>query len=74
MLDNLISQLRRIATEKNVHISIVIHTKKSDNNNDLEISSIYGTSKATQESDNIFIIQNRKGYKIIDIKKNRFDG
>jgi len=74
MLDNLISQLRRIATEKNVHISIVIHPKKSDNNNDLEISSIYGTSKATQESDNIFIIQNRKGYKIIDIKKNRFDG
>lgn len=72
--DNLISQLRKIATEKNVHISIVIHPKKQENQQDLEISAIYGTSKATQESDNIIMIQNRNGYKVLDLKKNRFDG
>ena len=38
------------------------------------IHSIYGTSKATQEADNIWIIQNRDGFKIFDIKKNRYDG
>ena len=72
--DDLISKLRNIATEKNVHISLVIHPKKTDDDQDLHISSIFGTSKSTQESDNIFILQNRKGFKVLDIKKNRYDG
>jgi hypothetical protein len=72
--DDLISKLRTLATEKNVHISLVIHPKKTDDGDDLSINSIFGTSKSTQESDNIYILQNRNGFKIIDIKKNRFDG
>jgi len=72
--DDLISQLRTIATERNVHITLVIHPKKTEDNQDLHVSSIFGTSKATQEADNIFIIQNRSSYKLLDIKKNRYDG
>ena len=72
--DDLIAKLRKIATEKNVHITIVIHPKKTEDNQDLNVSSIFGTSKSTQEADNIYIIQNRKDFKIIDVKKNRFDG
>ena len=72
--DDLISKIRGIATEKNVHITIVIHPKKTDDNADLSVASIFGTSKATQEADNIFIIQNRSTFKILEIKKNRFDG
>jgi twinkle protein len=72
--DDLIAKLRTLATEKNVHITLVIHPKKTDDGQDLSISSIFGTSKSTQEADNIFIIQNRPGYKILDIKKNRYDG
>ena len=30
MIDNLIAQLRKLATEKNIHITIVIHPRKSD--------------------------------------------
>lgn len=74
MQDDLISKLRNLATEKNVHISLVIHPKKTEDDQDLHISSIFGTSKSTQESDNIFILQNRKGFKVLDIKKNRYDG
>ena len=72
--DNLISQLRTIASDKNVHISLVIHPRKSEDNQDLTIHSVSGTSKATQEADNVIIIQNRNNYKLIDIKKNRYDG
>lgn len=36
--------------------------------------SIYGSSKATQEADNVWIIQNRDNFRIFDVKKNRFDG
>jgi twinkle protein len=43
-----------------VHVSLVIHPKKWDEKLDLDISSVFGTSKATQESDNVFMIQNRK--------------
>ncbi len=53
------SRLRRIATKYNVHIAIVIHPRKTDNNEDIQIHSIYGTSKAAQEADNIWMIQNR---------------
>lgn len=72
--DDLIAKLRKLATERNVHITLVIHPKKTEENQDLHVSSIFGTSKSTQEADNIIIIQNRNKYKIIDIKKNRFDG
>ena len=72
--DDLISKLRKIATERNVHITIVIHPKKTEEGLDLNVSSIFGTSKSTQEADNIYIIQNRKDFKVIDVKKNRFDG
>lgn len=57
-----------------MHIAIVIHPRKTEDNEDIGIHSIYGTSKATQEADNIWVIQNRDGFKLLDVKKNRYDG
>lgn len=74
MQDYVMSELRKIATLYKVHIAVVIHPRKTDDNEDIGIHSIYGTSKATQEADNVWIIQNRDGFKIFDIKKNRYDG
>ena len=74
MQDEMIAKLRKLATEQNVHISLVIHPRKSVENEDLSIASIFGTAKSTQEADNVFILQNRDKFKIMDIKKNRFDG
>lgn len=68
------AKLREISIKFNVHIAIVIHPRKTEDGEDIGIHSIYGTSKATQEADNIWIIQNRDGYKLFDIKKNRYDG
>ena len=68
------SQLRSIATTFNVHIAVVIHPRKTEDSEDIGIHSIYGTSKATHQADNIWVIQNRDGFQIFDIKKNRYDG
>eukprot|EP01022_Parablepharisma_sp_SALTPOND_P033138 TRINITY_DN88208_c1_g1_i1.p1 TRINITY_DN88208_c1_g1~~TRINITY_DN88208_c1_g1_i1.p1 ORF type:complete len:655 (-),score=104.66 TRINITY_DN88208_c1_g1_i1:1386-3350(-) len=73
--DTLISRLRDFATTHKIHITIVIHPKKVDEDHqDLSISSVFGTAKATQEADNIFILQNRYKYRLVDVRKNRFDG
>jgi twinkle protein len=68
------AKLREISIKYNVHITIVIHPRKTEDSEDIGIHSIYGTSKATQEADNIWVIQNRDGYKLLDVKKNRYDG
>lgn len=72
--DTVISKFRAFATEKNVHITTVIHPKKVDDDSDLNISSVFGSAKATQEADNIFVLQNRHKYRLVDVRKNRFDG
>jgi len=74
MQDDVIATIRRMATNHNVHITLVIHPRKSDDKDDLQVSSIFGTAKSTQEADNVIILQNRDKYRVIDIKKNRFDG
>lgn len=40
----------------------------------LSISSVFGTAKATQEADNVIILQYFDGKKVLDVKKNRFIG
>jgi hypothetical protein len=70
--DEIIQKLRKLATDKNVHITLVIHPKKTDEA--LTISSIFGSAKASQEADNVFILQSLKGLRVIEVAKNRFDG
>lgn len=53
---------------------VVIHPRKTQDDEDVQIHSIYGTSKAAQQADNIWMIQNRGNFRIFDVKKNRFDG
>jgi hypothetical protein len=72
--DLMISKLRKLATDRNVHVTLVIHPRKSDDSGDLNIHDIFGTAKSTQEADNVMIIQNRDRYKVMDVKKNRYDG
>ncbi|EKX33854.1 hypothetical protein GUITHDRAFT_98228 [Guillardia theta CCMP2712] len=74
ILDQAIHKLRLFATDFNVHISLVIHPRKDDESQLLTLSSIFGTAKATQESDNVIILQTNGAIKYLDIRKNRFDG
>ena len=69
-----LEKFRRFATENNVHLSLVIHPRKEQDDTLLNISSVFGTAKATQEADNVLILQRIDGQKMIDIRKNRYDG
>ena len=55
--DKVISDFRNMASERDVHICIIIHPKKVDDDTNLSVSSIYGSAKASQEADNVMILQ-----------------
>jgi hypothetical protein len=55
--DRAISLFREFASANNVHITLVIHPRKENDSLALGVSSIFGGAKATQEADNILIIQ-----------------
>jgi twinkle protein len=75
MQDIAIEKFRKFATEKNVHVTLVVHPRKEDEGARLGMSSIYGSAKATQEADTVLILQtDANKRKFIEVKKNRFDG
>ncbi|CAO3661969.1 unnamed protein product [Umbelopsis ramanniana] len=74
--DEAVAELRKFATSKDVHITLVVHPRK-ENAPALDINSVFGSAKVTQEADNVVIIQkNSQGedLRFLDVKKNRFDG
>lgn len=58
--DAIIASFRTFATRKNCHVTLVIHPRKEKDNEDLTTSSIFGGAKATQEADNVLIIQDKR--------------
>ena len=76
--DLIIEKFRKFATLHNVHITLVIHPRKDDVEL-LSTNSIFGGAKATQEADNVILLQTEnvfqsKQKKFIQIAKNRFSG
>ncbi|KAJ3662790.1 hypothetical protein Zmor_007118 [Zophobas morio] len=77
--DVIIAAFRSFATRKNCHVTLVIHPRKERDEEDLTTSSIFGGAKASQEADNVFIIQDKRllstrGKKYLQICKNRYSG
>ncbi|KAF1785135.1 P-loop containing nucleoside triphosphate hydrolase [Phytophthora cactorum] len=72
--DAALDKFRKFASSKNVHLTLVIHPRKEQEDQDLTLSSVFGTAKATQEADNVLILQRTRGESKLDIRKNRFDG
>ena len=78
--DRAIETFRKFATRRNVHITLVVHPRKVDDDEELSVASVFGTAKATQEADNILILQRSNEEleppteKFIDVRKNRYDG
>ncbi|XP_055842023.1 mitochondrial DNA helicase [Episyrphus balteatus] len=77
--DAVISAFRSYATRKNVHVTLVMHPRKEREADELTTSSIFGSAKATQEADNVLIIQDRRltsvgGKKFLQVAKNRYTG
>nr|CAD7438171.1 unnamed protein product [Timema bartmani] len=77
--DAIIASFRTFATKKNCHVTLVIHPRKERDTEDLTSSSIFGSAKASQEADNILIIQDKRltslrGKKYLQVAKNRYTG
>ncbi|XP_065084108.1 mitochondrial DNA helicase [Ochlerotatus camptorhynchus] len=77
--DAIIASFRTFATRKNCHVTLVIHPRKERDTDDLTTSSIFGGAKASQEADNVLIIQDKRltsvrGKKYLQVAKNRFSG
>jgi len=78
--DSVIAGFRKFATAENVHVTLVIHPRKEDSHLPLQLSSIFGSAKATQEADNVLILQQHKLHnqttysKYLEVAKNRYDG
>ena len=78
--ESAIEQFRHFATARNVHISLVMHPRKEPDDQKLGLSSIFGSAKATQEADNVVILQKvdtedgGHAKKFLDVRKNRYDG
>ncbi|KAI8985408.1 P-loop containing nucleoside triphosphate hydrolase protein [Pilobolus umbonatus] len=73
--DHAVAELRSFATIQDVHITLVVHPRK-DIGEELDINSVFGSAKVTQEADNVIILQKtgEGGVRKLDIKKNRYDG
>lgn len=58
--DKIISAFRIFATKYNCHVTLVIHPRKERDDEELTTSSIFGSAKASQEADNVLIIQDKR--------------
>ncbi|XP_033964054.1 twinkle mtDNA helicase [Pseudochaenichthys georgianus] len=77
--DHIIGAFRKFATNSSCHVTLVIHPRKEEDDRDLQTASIFGSAKASQEADNVLILQEKKlatcpGRRSLQITKNRFDG
>lgn len=77
--DFIIGAFRKFATDNTCHITLIIHPRKEDDEKELQTASIFGSAKASQEADNVLILQDRKlttgpGKRYLQVAKNRFDG
>ncbi|XP_006615458.2 twinkle protein, mitochondrial [Apis dorsata] len=77
--DNIIAKFRNFATVYNCHVTMIIHPRKEHKAEELTTSSIFGSAKASQEADNVLIIQDNRltsirGKKYLQVAKNRYSG
>ncbi|XP_022599004.1 twinkle protein, mitochondrial [Seriola dumerili] len=77
--DHIIGAFRKFATNTSCHVTLIIHPRKEEDDRELQTASIFGSAKASQEADNVLILQEKKlvtcpGRRSLQVTKNRFDG
>ncbi|KAM6897611.1 twinkle mtDNA helicase [Xenentodon cancila] len=77
--DHIIGVFRKFATSSSCHVTLIIHPRKEEDDRELQTASIFGSAKASQEADNVLILQEKKlvtcpGRRSLQVTKNRFDG
>ena len=77
--DVCIEKFRKFATLHNCHVTLVIHPRK-ETEDVLTVHSVYGGGKATQEADNVLLLQEEQTEgsffkkKYLEVVKNRYAG
>lgn len=74
--DHAVSAIRDFCTKRHVHVSLVVHPRKEDDDRRIMAASVFGSAKATQEADNLIVLQrgNENAFRSLDVMKNRFNG
>ncbi|KRX72389.1 Twinkle protein, mitochondrial [Trichinella sp. T6] len=67
--DRVFAEFRRIATERNVHLTLVVHPRKELDSGQLSLNSLYGGVKASQEADNVYVVQVKREIDAFGIPK-----
>eukprot|EP00299_Pterocystis_sp_00344_P018911 c9418_g1_i1.p1 GENE.c9418_g1_i1~~c9418_g1_i1.p1 ORF type:complete len:590 (-),score=146.58 c9418_g1_i1:59-1618(-) len=74
-MERALTKFRNFASNWKVHLTVVIHPRKTPEDQPLNTDSVFGIAKATQEADNIIILQSSSARgKQLEVKKNRWDG
>lgn len=76
LFDQSIAAVRNFCNRNpSVHVILVVHPRKELDEVPLGLCSVSGTAKATQEADNVIILQKLvDDVRYLEVKKNRFDG
>lgn len=74
LMDRAVAALRAFCNRYPVHVMLVVHPRKELDDTELGIASVSGTAKATQEADNVVILQKIGQRRFLDVRKNRFHG
>ncbi|PAV78879.1 hypothetical protein WR25_06952 [Diploscapter pachys] len=79
--DRFVGHMRQLATQQQIHVTMVVHPRKVDTDTDLDIQHFGGSARVTQEADNVLAIQRRRDErdrrmfrKFLYILKNRYGG
>ena len=72
-MDRAVAAFRRCASDHNIHVTVVVHPRKENDGGSLQTASIYGSAKASQEADNVLILQS-SDERSMQITKNRYCG
>jgi twinkle protein len=72
--NSVFAEFRRFATTHGVHVTVIIHPRKEDDEKLLTTASLFGSAKAGQEADNVLILQAQAHKRFLQVTKNRFCG
>lgn len=74
VMDHAVAMLREFCSMNNSHVSLVVHPRKENDGEKIQLASVFGSGKSTQEADNVIILQRGADCVQLEVKKNRFDG
>lgn len=74
LMDRAVAAMRDFCNSHPVHVVLVVHPRKEIDDTALGLASVSGTAKATQEADNVIILQKLGRMRFLEVKKNRYHG